>query len=184
MEHCTVERLEMHGEPDERGRAALSPVDTTAIPASSTEGLDAAGYGSFPMCRGATSGHAAGVSDLSVGELAEASGVPATTLRYYDGRGLITARRTAGNQRRYPRAVLRRLALIRVAQELGVPLAEIAAALPEDRDPTPQEWRALLVGWQAELDRRIACLQELRDRATRLARCGCVRDCVSPVCRT
>jgi MerR family transcriptional regulator, redox-sensitive transcriptional activator SoxR len=124
-----------------------------------------------------------GADDLSVGELSEASGVPASTLRYYDGRGLVTARRTAGNQRRYPRTVLRRLALIRVAQELGVPLAEIAAALPEDRDPTPQEWRALLAGWQAELDRRITGLQELRDRAARLARCGCVRDCGSAACR-
>jgi MerR family redox-sensitive transcriptional activator SoxR len=153
-------------------------------PRRGAEGPAAAGYGSFPRCGGHAPEQCAGVSDLSVGELAEASGFPATTLRYYDGRGLINARRTAGNQRRYPRTVLRRLALIRAAQELGVPLAEIAAALPVDRDPSPQEWRALLAGWQAELDRRIAVLQELRDRAARLARCGCVRDCVSPACRT
>jgi MerR family redox-sensitive transcriptional activator SoxR len=110
--------------------------------------------------------------ELTIGELSAVTGVPVTTLRFYDRRGLISARRTTGNQRRYPRTVPRRLALIRIAQRLGAPLAEIASALPDDRDPTPHEWRAMLVRWHADLDRRIARLQEVRDYAARLASCG------------
>ncbi|MFT3957324.1 MAG: redox-sensitive transcriptional activator SoxR [Piscinibacter sp.] len=114
---------------------------------------------------------------LAVGELAARSGVAVSALHYYESRGLIHAARSAGNQRRYPRAALRRVAFIRAAQQLGVGLAEIGEALaqlPEQRTPTKADWARLSSHWRAQLDARIAALQALRDRLDGCIGCGCL----------
>src|SRR4051794_28794806 len=98
------------------------------------------------------------VADLSPGEVSTRSGVAVSALHFYEREGLITSTRTAGNQRRYRRDVLRRLAFIRIAQQAGVPLAEIRAALdrlPDARTPTKRDWQRLAAGWREELDARI-----------------------------
>lgn len=114
---------------------------------------------------------------LSVGELAARSGVAVTALHYYESRGLLAAQRSASNQRRYPRAALRRVAFIRAAQQLGIGLAEVAQALaelPEGRTPTKADWARLSTHWRARLDERIAALQALRDRLDGCIGCGCL----------
>lgn len=120
--------------------------------------------------------------ELSVGEVAARSGVAISTLHFYETKGLIRGRRNRGNHRRYPRDVLRRVAVIKVAQRAGIPLKEIAealAALPDGRAPTAQDWRRLSARWKAQLDDRIARLTRLRDRLTDCIGCGClsIRDC-------
>lgn len=114
---------------------------------------------------------------LSVGELAARAGVAVSALHYYEQRGLVAAQRSGGNQRRYPRAALRRVAFIRAAQQLGVGLAEIAdalAALPQQRTPTKADWARLSSRWRAQLDARITALQALRDRLDGCIGCGCL----------
>jgi MerR family redox-sensitive transcriptional activator SoxR len=114
---------------------------------------------------------------LSVGELAERGGVAVSALHYYESRGLIPAQRSAGNQRRYPRAALRRVAFIRAAQQLGIGLAEIAEALqalPQQRTPTKADWTRLSSRWRDQLDARIAALEALRDRLDGCIGCGCL----------
>src|SRR5690606_5767478 len=94
---------------------------------------------------------------LTIGQVAERSGVPHTALRFYEERGLISSERTAGNQRRYPRTVLRRIAFIRSAQRVGLSLEDIAealATLPQDRAPTKADWARLSKQWRSELDAR------------------------------
>jgi MerR family redox-sensitive transcriptional activator SoxR len=115
--------------------------------------------------------------ELSVGEVAERSGVAVSTLHFYEARGLIRSRRTAGNQRRYPREILRRIAVIRVAQRAGIPLAAVAAALamlPEERTPDARDWQALSSSWRADLDARITRLTRLRDQLDGCIGCGCL----------
>lgn len=119
---------------------------------------------------------------LTIGQVAERSGVPHTALRFYEESGLIEAERTAGNQRRYPRAVLRRLAFIRTAQRVGLSLEQIRealASLPGGRPPTKTDWARLSRAWRTELDTRIDALQRLRDRLTSCIGCGCLslRSC-------
>jgi MerR family redox-sensitive transcriptional activator SoxR len=119
---------------------------------------------------------------LTIGQVAERSGVPHTALRFYEESGLITSTRTAGNQRRYPRAVLRRLAFIRTAQRVGLSLDQIRdalATLPDGRPPTKTDWARLSRSWRVELDTRIDALQRLRDRLTSCIGCGCLslRSC-------
>lgn len=114
---------------------------------------------------------------LTIGQVAERSGVPHTALRFYEESGLISAERTAGNQRRYPRAVLRRLAFIRTAQRVGLSLEQIREALsslPDGRPPTKNDWARLSRAWRTELDTRIDALQRLRDRLTSCIGCGCL----------
>jgi MerR family redox-sensitive transcriptional activator SoxR len=114
---------------------------------------------------------------LTVGQLASRSGVAVSALHFYETKGLIASQRNAGNQRRYPREVLRRVALIKVAQRLGVPLASIHAAfeaLPQGRTPTAEDWQALSLQWRAELDDRIQRLSALRDQLTGCIGCGCL----------
>lgn len=116
-------------------------------------------------------------SPLSVGELAERAGVAVSALHYYESRGLIHAQRSAGNQRRYARAELRRVAFIRAAQQLGIGLAEIGealAALPDRRTPTKADWARLSAHWRERLDARIAALQALRDKLDGCIGCGCL----------
>lgn len=119
---------------------------------------------------------------LTIGQVAERSGVPHTALRFYEESGLISSERTAGNQRRYPRAVLRRLAFIRTAQRVGLSLEQIRdalASLPGGRPPTKNDWARLSKLWRTELDTRIDALQRLRDRLTSCIGCGCLslRSC-------
>ena len=114
---------------------------------------------------------------LTVGQLATRSGVAVSALHYYEARGLIRSTRSSGNQRRYARQVLRRIAVIKAAQRVGVPLAEIheaLKALPADRAPTAEEWRRLSSRWRAELDERIASLTLLRKRLDECIGCGCL----------
>jgi MerR family redox-sensitive transcriptional activator SoxR len=114
---------------------------------------------------------------LTIGELAVRSGVAPSALRYYERLGLIRAGRTGGNQRRYERAELRRVAFIRIAQQVGVSLGEIGSALadlPENRTPTRADWARLSAHWRATLDERIALLEGLRDRLTGCIGCGCL----------
>jgi MerR family redox-sensitive transcriptional activator SoxR len=114
---------------------------------------------------------------LTIGEVAERSGIPHTALRFYEERGLIAAERTAGNQRRYHRAVLRRLAFIRTAQRVGLSLEEIHDALdtlPDRRTPTKSDWAKLSQIWRGELDARIDALHRLRERLTVCIGCGCL----------
>jgi MerR family redox-sensitive transcriptional activator SoxR len=119
---------------------------------------------------------------LSIGQVSDRSGVPHTALRFYEERGLIHSERSAGNQRRYPRSVLRQIAFIRAAQRVGLSLEEISEALstlPDDHPPTKSDWARLSKGWQDELDARIDALQRLRDRLTGCIGCGCLslRSC-------
>ena len=114
---------------------------------------------------------------LTVGEVAARSGVAVSALHFYESKGLIQAVRNAGNQRRYGREVLRRVAIIKVAQRLGIPLASIGAALrtlPAGRTPTAADWRALSAVWRAELDERIVRLSKLRDELDGCIGCGCL----------
>lgn len=114
---------------------------------------------------------------LTIGEVAKRSGVPHTALRFYEERGLISSERTAGNQRKYARAVLRQLAFIRTAQRVGLSLEEIhdaLATLPEGRTPTKADWARLSNLWRGELDARIDAMQRLRDRLTACIGCGCL----------
>ncbi|MGA4529464.1 redox-sensitive transcriptional activator SoxR [Ectopseudomonas chengduensis] len=119
---------------------------------------------------------------LSVGQIAERSGVAVSTLHFYETKGLIHSQRNVGNQRRYRRDVLRRVALIKVAQRLGIPLADIGLALstlPCDHMPTAADWQQLSTQWQRDLDARIEQLTRLRDQLTGCIGCGCLsmQDC-------
>lgn len=121
----------------------------------------------------AGSGH----MELSVGELAARGGVSVSALHFFERQGLITSRRTPGNQRRYRRDALRRVAFIRIAQRVGIPLAQVAAILallPGGRTPTREDWRRLSECWQAELDNRMRHLEQLRSEFTDCVGCGCM----------
>jgi len=114
---------------------------------------------------------------LSVGQLAARSGVAATALHFYETKGLIHSTRNAGNQRRYPRAVLRRVAVIKMAQRLGIPLAQIAAALaelPSDHTPNAEDWQRLSARWRDDLSQRIEQMIKLRDQLDGCIGCGCM----------
>ena len=116
-------------------------------------------------------------STLSVGEVAARSGLAVSALHFYERQGLIHSMRTAGNQRRYGRDVLRRVAVIQTAQRLGIPLAEIATALsglPAARTPSAEDWAAMARSWAVKLDRRIAELIRLRDQLASCIGCGCL----------
>ncbi|MER8066882.1 redox-sensitive transcriptional activator SoxR [Streptomyces sp. NPDC094034] len=115
--------------------------------------------------------------EATVGELAERSGVAPSALRFYEREGLISSRRTTGNQRRYSRDTLRRVAFIRTSQRLGIPLAtirDVLTLLPEDRTPTKEDWARISECWRDDLDRRIRTLRRLRDNLTDCIGCGCL----------
>lgn len=114
---------------------------------------------------------------LTVGEIARRSGFAESAVRYYEGLGLLTATRTAGNQRRFPRSTLRRLAFIRAARNVGLTLEEIAAALhslPAGRTPTRADWSRLSRNWRQRLDDQITALTALRDGLDSCIGCGCL----------
>lgn len=119
---------------------------------------------------------------LTVGEVSERSGVPVSTLHFWEDKGLLQSLRTGGNQRRYERGILRRVAVIRVAQRAGVPLSDIKATfdtLPEGRAPDHADWQAFSTLWRDDLDQRIADLSRLRDQIDQCIGCGCLSlgDC-------
>jgi len=117
------------------------------------------------------------IHELTVGQLAARSGAAVSALHFYESKGLISSRRTSGNQRRYHRDTLRRVAFVRAAQRVGIPLAtirEALAGLPEERTPTREDWAGLSQAWRAELDERIRQLNRLRDHLTDCIGCGCL----------
>ncbi len=122
--------------------------------------------------------------ELTVGEVARRSGVAVSTLHFYESKGLIKGWRNQGNQRRYPREVLRRVAVIKVAQRTGIPLESIRKALselPDGRTPTADDWGRLSQIWRADLDDRIQRLVRLRDQLDGCIGCGCLSLGVCPL---
>lgn len=122
--------------------------------------------------------------ELSVGEVAQRSGVAVSTLHFYESKGLIKSWRNEGNQRRYAREVLRRVAVIKVAQRTGIPLESIRQALeelPDNRTPDAEDWKRLSGKWRTELDDRIQRLIGLRDQLDGCIGCGCLSLGVCPL---
>jgi MerR family redox-sensitive transcriptional activator SoxR len=120
---------------------------------------------------------------LTIGEVADRTGVATSALRYYEKEGLIRSERSSGGQRRFHREMLRRVAFIRVAQRVGLSLDEIRAALaslPDERTPTKADWVRLSRTWRPQLDEQIAVLERLRDELTSCIGCGCLslKTCV------
>jgi MerR family redox-sensitive transcriptional activator SoxR len=120
--------------------------------------------------------------DLSVGDVAARSGVAVSAVHFYESEGLIKGWRTGANHRRYSRDVLRRIAIIKVAQRAGIPLKEIGealAALPDGRTPGKADWSRMSARWKADLDDRIQRLERLRDHLSGCIGCGClsIEDC-------
>ena len=114
---------------------------------------------------------------LTVGEVARRSGVAVSTLHFYEAKGLIRSERNRGNHRRYRREVLRRVAVIKVAQRVGIPLAMIRSvleSLPNARTPTARDWQVLSTAWRADLDARISELTKLRNELSGCIGCGCL----------
>jgi MerR family transcriptional regulator, redox-sensitive transcriptional activator SoxR len=114
---------------------------------------------------------------ITIGQLAERSGVATSALRFYEANALIHSERTAGNQRRYARGELRRVAFIRAAQQVGLSLEEIQTALatlPQERTPSKADWTRLSRSWRPRIDAEIAALEALRDRLTSCIGCGCL----------
>jgi len=123
-------------------------------------------------------------AELTVGEVAKRSGVAVSALHFYEAQGLIHSWRNQGNQRRYAREVLRRVAVIKVAQRAGIPLASIGealAALPDARTPTAEDWKVLSANWKSDLNDRIARLTRLRDQLDGCIGCGCLSLGVCPL---
>ncbi|MFT4089724.1 MAG: redox-sensitive transcriptional activator SoxR [Asticcacaulis sp.] len=115
--------------------------------------------------------------DLTVGEVAQRSGIAVSTVHFYEAKHLIKSWRTSGNQRRYHRSVLRRIAIIRIAQRAGLPLNLIFEALeglPHDHAPARQDWERFAADWQEMLNARIHSLTQLRDQITSCIGCGCL----------
>ncbi len=122
--------------------------------------------------------------ELSVGEVAARSGVAVSAIHFYEAKGLIRSRRNRGNQRRYPRGILRLVAVIKVAQRIGMPLVTIRdalATLPRGRTPTAADWRRLSAVWRTGLDERIERMIRLRDSLTGCIGCGCLSLKVCPL---
>jgi MerR family redox-sensitive transcriptional activator SoxR len=117
------------------------------------------------------------VEELTIGALSERTGLAPSALRYYEAEGLIHSTRSSGGQRRYTRDTLRRVAFVRVAQQVGLSLDEIRSALaslPDHRTPTEADWERLSSEWRPRLDAQIALLERLRDRLTGCIGCGCL----------
>lgn len=121
-------------------------------------------------------------STLSIGYVAERTGLATSAIRYYEELGLVAAHRAPGGQRRFERSVIRRLSFVMIAQRVGLSLDEIRAALdslPDGRTPTERDWTALAQRWRPMIDERIAILERLRDRLDECLGCGClsIRHC-------
>jgi MerR family redox-sensitive transcriptional activator SoxR len=123
-------------------------------------------------------------SELTVGQVAERSGLAVSALHFYERKGLIRSHRTSGNQRRYERDVLRRLAIVRMGTELGVPLSEVADALshvPVGHTPSAEDWRTMSEVWHEKLNRRIVLMTRMRDELNGCIGCGCLSTVSCPV---
>lgn len=121
---------------------------------------------------------------FSIGKVAQRSGVATSALRFYESKGLINSVRNAGGQRLYRRDELRRVAIIKAAQRLGIPLTDIAqalSALPDNRTPTAADWRKLSSRWQQQLSERIEQLLKLRDALDGCIGCGCLSLTACPL---
>ena len=121
--------------------------------------------------------HPAVSRELTVGQVATRSGVSVSALHFYEAEGLIHSSRTGGNQRRFHREVLRRVAFIRASQQVGIPLRRIKEALdglPDSRTPNRRDWQKVSAAWRADLDERITRLEHLRDRLNGCIGCGCL----------
>jgi MerR family redox-sensitive transcriptional activator SoxR len=121
---------------------------------------------------------------LGIGELGARTGVAASALRFYEAEGLITSTRTGGGQRRYARDTLRRVSFVRIAQQVGLSLGEIRAALaslPDHRTPTRRDWERLSSSWRPMLDQRIRLLERLRDGLAGCIGCGCLSLTTCPL---
>ena len=117
------------------------------------------------------------IRELTIGELSARSGVSQSALRFYEREGLISARRTDGNQRRYATVTLRRVALLQAGKAAGIPLERVRTALealPAGKTPTKRDWERLSRSWRRELDERIATLEAIRGRLTTCIGCGCL----------
>ena len=115
--------------------------------------------------------------ELTIGQVAERSGFAASAVRYYESEGLLASSRNAGGQRRFRRTVLRRLAFIRAASNVGCSLQEIREELdrlPSGRAPNKADWHRISRDWRTRLDERIEALQELRDGLDSCIGCGCL----------
>lgn len=115
--------------------------------------------------------------ELSIGAVAERTGVAPSALRYYEDEGLITAERNASGHRRYHRAILRRVSFIQFAQRVGLSLDEIRETLrllPENRTPADEDWAHLSQSWKPRIDAHIAMLERLRDGLEGCIGCGCL----------
>ncbi|MYR06439.1 redox-sensitive transcriptional activator SoxR [Gordonia sp. SID5947] len=115
--------------------------------------------------------------ELSVGELAQRAGIAPSAVRFYEDQGMIFSRRTSGNQRRYHRAMLRRVAFIRASQSAGIPLAVIADVLSElgtHESPPKSMWEAASRRWIDDINDRIALLENMRDMIGSCVGCGCL----------
>jgi MerR family transcriptional regulator, redox-sensitive transcriptional activator SoxR len=122
--------------------------------------------------------------DLTVGEVATRSGIRVSAVHFYEAKGLIHAARNSGNQRRFAREVLRRIAVIKVAQRAGIPLAMIKQAmdhLPLHHAPGKEDWERLSAGWRDELNSRISRLTRLRDQMSLCIGCGCLSTIHCPL---
>jgi MerR family transcriptional regulator, redox-sensitive transcriptional activator SoxR len=122
------------------------------------------------------------MTTLTIGQLAERAGVATSAIRFYESRGLLESERTTGNQRRYAKSTLRRVAFIRTAQRVGLTLEEIGdalATLPHGRTPTKADWSRLSQTWRPRLDEQIRRIELLRDRLDGCIGCGCLslRSC-------
>jgi MerR family redox-sensitive transcriptional activator SoxR len=116
-------------------------------------------------------------ASITIGELAQRTGIATSALRFYEQQGLIRSERTEGNQRRYNRATIRRVSVIRAAQSCGLSLDQIAAALenlPKDRVPLKRDLERMSAAWRRQLDERIAALQALSNELTSCIGCGCL----------
>jgi MerR family transcriptional regulator, redox-sensitive transcriptional activator SoxR len=114
---------------------------------------------------------------LSIGEVAERTGVSVSALRFYEAEGMVTPTRSAGGQRRFARDALRRIAFIRVAQRVGLTLEEVRSALatlPDQRTPTAADWARLSRAWKSNLEERIRLLESVRDDLSSCIGCGCL----------
>ena len=114
---------------------------------------------------------------LPIGALARRTGLSVSAVRFYDDKGLVPSVRSPGGTRLFPRAAIRRLSFILIAQDLGLTLTEIAAELarlPEGRTPTAKDWAAIAARFQTNLDRRIEALQRTKDRLSGCIGCGCL----------
>jgi MerR family redox-sensitive transcriptional activator SoxR len=117
------------------------------------------------------------MTDLSIGDLARRTGLSVSAIRFYEARGLLTPHRTAGNQRRFPRADIRRLSFAMIAQQLGLSLAEIRtelARLPPNHAPTPADWAGISQAIRTRLDTQIRFLERTRDQLDNCIGCGCL----------